>query len=150
MPRSDSSASGFGEIDGGSVCLNRRICRGCRSNRCPDTCRAAPRGEKNEVAPAFVFSHVDFVSNMLERAYAAGDECYQRVSHNLQRSATSGTRFGIPGVPAPQDVALRDQASATLARFIAGTPAHRFYSSLAEYAEASIRDQLARDEEMLD
>jgi len=104
----------------------------------------------SESAPVFVFSHVDFVSNMLELAYAAGEECYKRVSGNLLRSSISETRSGIPGMPMPQDVALKDQASATAPRFIVGSPTHRFYSSLVKYADASIKDQLARDEEMLD
>ena len=29
--------------------------------------------------PEFVFEHVGFVSNLLERAHAAGDDCYQSV-----------------------------------------------------------------------
>jgi len=104
----------------------------------------------SEAAPSFVFSHVDFIANVLEHASIAGNKCYQKVSYNLLRSATNETRIGIPGAPMPQDITLRDQASATAGRFIVGGPVNRFYSSLAEYAEASIRDQLARDEERLD
>lgn len=104
----------------------------------------------SEADSSFVFSHVDFVSNMLELANNAGDECYKRVSSNLLRSSVSGTRSGIPGIPMPQDVALRGQASATAGRYIVGSPTHRFYISLVKYADASIQDQLARDEEMLD
>ena len=100
--------------------------------------------------PAFVFRHVGFVSNLLERAHAAGDATYRSVSSSMARSALSGTRSGTPGQPMPQDVAIRDQASAVATQFIAGSPTHRFYTSLAKSAEADIRDQLLRDEELFE
>ena len=100
--------------------------------------------------PAFVFSHVGFVSNLLERAYAAGDDCYGSVSSSLASSVLSGTRSGTPGQPMAQDVAIKDQAGAVATQFIAGSPTYRFYTSLAESAEASIRSQLLRDEELFE
>ena len=100
--------------------------------------------------PAFVFRHVGFVSNLLERAHAAGDATYRSVSSSMARSALSGKRSGTPGQPMPQDVAIRDQASAVATQFIAGSPTHRFYTSLAKSAEADIRDQLLRDEELFE
>ena len=100
--------------------------------------------------PAFVFSHVGFVSNLLERAHAAGDDCYQSVSSSLARSALSGTRSGTPGKPMPQDVAIKDQASVIAVQFVTGSPTYRFYSLLAERGEASIRRQLLRDEELFE
>lgn len=100
--------------------------------------------------PAFIFSHVEFTSNLLERAYAAGDATYRTVSASLARCALSGTRSGTPGQPMPQDVAIRDQASAVATQFVAGSPTYRFYHSVAERAEAGIRDQLLRDEELLE
>ena len=98
--------------------------------------------------PPFVFKHVGFTSNLLERAYAASYDCYQSVSGSLSSSALSGTRSGTPGQPMPEDVALRDQASAVAGRFDAGSPTSSFYAWLAESAEASIREQLMRDEEL--
>ena len=62
--------------------------------------------------PAFVFKHVGFTSNLLERAHAASYDCYQNVTSSLASSALSGTRSGTPGQPMPEDVAIRDQASA--------------------------------------
>ncbi len=50
----------------------------------------------------------------------------------------------------PQDVATKDQASAVATQFIVGSPPYKFYSLLAESAEASIRNQLLRDEELFD
>ena len=98
----------------------------------------------------FVFKHVEFTSNLLERAYAANFGCYQSVSSSLTRSALSGTRSGTPGQPFPEDVAMKDHARAVAGKFDAGSPTDRFYASLAESAEASIRDQLLRDEEQFE
>ena len=88
--------------------------------------------------PSFAFKHVGFVSNLLERAQAASYDCYQSVSSNLDRSALSGIRSGTPGLPMPEDVAMRDQAAAVANRFDSGSPTFRFYDSLAKSAEANI------------
>ena len=98
--------------------------------------------------PDFVFEHIDFVSHLLERAQAAGDECYKSVTSSLASSTLTGVRSGTPGEPMPQDVATRDQASALASQFDAGSPACRFYTELAASAEASINYQLLMDEEL--
>ena len=98
--------------------------------------------------PSFSFKNVEFVSNLLERAQVASYDCYQSVSSNLSRSALSGIRSGTPGQPMPEDVAMRDQAAAVASRFDSGSPTFRFYDSLAKSAEAKIRYQLLRDEEL--
>ena len=100
--------------------------------------------------PGFIFKHVGFVSNLLERAYAASDDTYQAVSSTLASTALSGARSGTPGQPMPEDVAAREQAKAVAGTFNAGSPAYRFYASLAESAEATIRFQLLRDEELFE
>ncbi|MDE0182647.1 MAG: restriction endonuclease [Caldilineaceae bacterium] len=100
--------------------------------------------------PEFVFKNVEFTANLLERAHAAGSDCYQSVDQSLERIALSGARFGTPGQPRSQDVAIRDQASEVKSQFDAGSPPYRFYNSLSESAEASIRRQLLKDEERLE
>ena len=97
--------------------------------------------------PAFVFTHLEFTSNLLERAQAVGHDCYQSVFSSLAGSALSGTRLGVPGQPMPEDVAIRDQASTVAAQFATGSPPHRFYAQIAESAETSIKEKLLRDEE---
>ena len=99
---------------------------------------------------AFVFKHVGFVSNLLERAHEASSDCYQSATTSLASSALSGTRSGKPGQPMPQDVAIRDQASAVASKFDVGSPAYKFYASLAESADAFIGHQLLRDEELFE
>jgi hypothetical protein len=95
----------------------------------------------------FVFEAVDFVQRVIERAHEAGEECERRVEGHLYGSAISGTFWGTPGQPTPRDLALRDRASEVGARFPVGSAVRRFYDSLVEHAEASIRHGLARDEE---
>lgn len=100
--------------------------------------------------PEFIFKHVGFIAKLLERAYAAHTDCYQDVACSLENSALSGARLGTPGQPRPQDMAVRDQALEVASQYDAGSPPYRFYTSLAESAEASIRSQLLKDEERLD
>jgi hypothetical protein len=97
----------------------------------------------------FVFEHVDFVENLLNRAAAISEQCYRRVSIDLQNSANSEVRTSTVGSPAPQDISVRDQARDAASKFAFGTPAQRFYQALADDAHASIRNGLARDEEYL-
>ena len=101
-------------------------------------------------SPAFVFKRVGFVSNLLERAHTASYDSYQSVSSSLAGGARSGTRSGTPGQPMLQDVAIRDQATAVASQFGVGSPAYRFYASLAEIVGASIRNDLLRDEEIFE
>ena len=91
--------------------------------------------------PEFFFNNVEFISNLLERAYAASTDCYQSVASYLTRSARSGARLGTAGQPMPEDVAIRDQATAVMSQFDAGSPPYKFYDSLAKIAEASIEEK---------
>ena len=100
--------------------------------------------------PGFVFKHVDFVVNLLERSLEANAGCYRSVTGRLVGCAMFGTRSGTAGQPMPQDVAIRDQATAVASQLDAGSPANRFYASLAESAEKSIGDDLLRDEELFE
>ena len=100
--------------------------------------------------PDFVFSHLGFISNLLERASGASHDCYQSVCSSLLRSALTGTGMGTAGQPLPKDVNMREQASAVATQFHPGDPTNRFFASLAESADASIRIQMLRDEELFE
>jgi hypothetical protein len=89
----------------------------------------------------FVFSHLDFVSNLLEQAYKTGDECYETVCRNLFHIAMAGVKVGVPGQPFPEDVQLRDRASAISKQFFKGSPTHKFFESLVKVAEHDITSQ---------
>lgn len=96
----------------------------------------------------FIFTNSAFVSTLLERAYAAGEECYRSVGSNLYQIAVSGVRSGTPGQPMPQDVELRDKSRTIATTLPVASPVRRFYDELAKHADASIKDDLARDEEL--
>lgn len=98
---------------------------------------------------SFIFRYQEFIINLLERAYEAGDECYHWISSNLFRIALSKERKGIVGQPFPEDVELHEKASALAKQFPAGSPVHKFFDSLAKHAEAEIKHKLIRDEEFL-
>jgi len=109
--------------------------------------RSAARLLKN--APSdLLFVRVDFVGNLLERAHAINEDCYRRVGGHLHSAAFGGTHWGTPGQPRPHDVEIRDRASEVAAAFVPGSPRRLFYDSLVESAERSIKDDLARDEEL--
>jgi hypothetical protein len=97
---------------------------------------------------AFVFDHVDFVSNAISRAAAAGEDCFRAVSHHLYACAVYHGRNRVGGSPSPQDVTLRNKATEAMRKAQAGTPLHRFYESLVRRAEGNIREDQAQDEEV--
>jgi hypothetical protein len=92
-----------------------------------------------DVPQSFVFTHIEFISNLIEQAYELGDDCYRAVSYTLAQSVTSGVRSGTLGQPFPEDAALKDRASNIAEQFILGSPSHQFYQSLARKAKASIQ-----------
>ena len=98
----------------------------------------------------FVFSHSEFVSRLLEKAYMVSEDCYRNVTNSLFQSAFSGVRLGTPGQPMPQDIKLRDQAKDLSQKFPMGSPTQRFYFALVRHTEALIHDSLARDEEIFE
>lgn len=97
----------------------------------------------------FVFEESVFTENLLEKAYAAGDDCYAHVADNLHCQAVSGEREGVPGEPFPQEIALRDKARAAALKYNAGSPVRRFFDRLLNDVESSIKHQLLRDEELV-
>ena len=48
-----------------------------------------------EAPSDFVFSHSDFVSNLLTNAQAISDDCYKEVRSNLLKSVEHGGRTGL-------------------------------------------------------
>ncbi|MCA6622824.1 MAG: hypothetical protein IM542_09665, partial [Pseudanabaena sp. M165S2SP1A06QC] len=57
-------------------------------------------------------------------------------------AVTSGGHGGTLGEPSEKDVTLRDHSSAIASQFLIGSPAHKFYSSLAKYADSNIKRQI--------
>jgi hypothetical protein len=95
----------------------------------------------------FIFKHLEFVVNLLKQADNAGDDCYQKVSHNLFVTATFVVRVSIPGQPSSEDENLRDKASEIANRFYKGHPVRKFFDSLVEQAEYNIKSDRMLSEE---
>lgn len=100
-----------------------------------------------EAPRSLVWTRVDWVQDMLNRASILGFDCYSSVASGLHAAVVSGGRSGKPGEPFPEDVEQRDRSYEIARSLTAGSPAHRFYTSLAKSAEASIRWSIERDEE---
>ncbi len=100
-----------------------------------------------EAPEDFIFKHEKFVISALEKAYAAGGDCYAQVASGLSHSVRFGLRSGASGQPFPQDVTLRDKAIEVRKRHNAGSLGYRFYDELAKLAENKIHQAQREDEE---
>lgn len=101
-----------------------------------------------EEAPEdFIFEHEGFVIYVIERAHAAGGDCYTQVAFALSHSVRFGLRSGAHGQPFPQDVTLRDKAMEAIKRYSLGSLAYQFYDELAKWAENRIRDAQLEDDD---
>jgi hypothetical protein len=61
-----------------------------------------------EAESEFLFSHIDFISRILEKANQISEECFQNVKSSLFHMATSGGKHGTLGQPYPEDIQLKD------------------------------------------
>jgi hypothetical protein len=107
----------------------------------------------NHAPQSFVLTHVNFTANLIEQAYSLGDDCYKTVNSHLYSRYPSASDVRVVftlGEPIPEDVTLQNQALAIAKQFPTGSPAHKFYSSLAESAKASIKLWQKQWEEELD
>jgi hypothetical protein len=98
-----------------------------------------------EDAPkAFPLERPDDVRAVLQAAeQGGGADRRQRAERSLRFAAASGMRSRTPPNPCPDDVHQRDRARALADEHRADSHLGRFYTSLAEAAEASIeRDRL--------
>jgi hypothetical protein len=101
----------------------------------------------SEMSQCFVFAQVEFLTRLLEQAHYIGDECYEIVNTNLFNALTRFSRGGTIGQACQEDLTLRDQSLAIASQAFIGSPAHRFYSSLAKYAENNIARQIGMGKE---
>lgn len=103
-----------------------------------------------EAPSTFVFSHSDFVSNVLVSAQAISDDCYEEVRSDLSNSTLYGGRTGLVGEPSYEDQNVRDRAQEFMEKYPVGSPTWNFYKWLSEEAKKSIKSWLESDEEMLE
>jgi hypothetical protein len=110
----------------------------------------AAAGLISDADSSFVFANDQFIINLLERAYAEGQDCYRDVCRKLFMSLHSEARSGLAGEPAPLDISIRDQAKRIAERLPTGTPAHQFYLDVEQETKDWISFSLARDEELFE
>lgn len=103
-----------------------------------------------EAPSDFVFSHSDFVSNLLTNAQEISDDCYREVRSDLLESVESEGRSGLVGEPSYEDQKVRNRAQEFMEMYPTGSTAWNFYKWLSEQAKRSIKSWLERDEEMLE
>lgn len=103
----------------------------------------------SEMPSDFVFSDVEFVENFLRDAGRFGRERQEEAQFALYRAATTGMRSGTRGKPFPQDIALKQNAEAALARIRPGSPARKLFTWIRDHAQQQI-ERAHRDAELLE
>lgn len=104
----------------------------------------------SEADNSFVWTHQDFVNNVLQAAQKFGDTCYRRVCSCFHSSLLHGVRSGTPGQPFPQDIEQRDRSFEIMSKLTPGSPAYKFYKNLHNEAKAEIERHTFEDLDDLD
>jgi transcriptional regulator with XRE-family HTH domain len=92
-----------------------------------------------------VYTEVPFVLAALDAAARFGDECERNMSSALWAATVTGPRSGAPGKPFPEDLQQRDECAAIAKTLVRGSRGEKFYTSLSESAEQSIRWDAQRE-----
>jgi len=98
----------------------------------------------------FLFSNYDFISKLIEKSYVINEDCYKNVCHDCFQIINPINISRTSGDLPLEVVKIRDQSEEISKKFIKGSPTEKFYSSLKEYADDTIRRELAKDEEKFD
>lgn len=104
-------------------------------------------GVLHEAPRDFVFREAAFVWRLLEKARQAGAKTYNIAEGALYGSAISGVKSGTAGQPFPEDIALRDQAEASLGGLSRFAPSRPLYEALKAHASSEIGRALKAEEE---
>ncbi len=111
---------------------------------------AAVAAVLRQAPQSLVYDNVAFVRHALGAAARLGEAHAQRIGGALHAAVTSGVRTGTPGQPFSHDIQQRDTARKIAERLPRGSIEERFYRSLQESAEHSIRWSTERDERLVD
>jgi len=104
----------------------------------------------HEAPRTLIWENVDFVTRLLAAAAAHGEKCLQHVGGALHSAVSSGVRSGTPGQPFAEDIEQRDKSAQVAHTLPRGSVEERFYRSLQNSAEHSIRWSMAEDEKLID
>jgi transcriptional regulator with XRE-family HTH domain len=91
-----------------------------------------------EAKHEFVFVHVSFVIELLERCQAVDFDLHQKVSEKLYCAAGSGVRSGVRGEPMPRDLADKKRAEDILAGLSRLSPAYELFDWIRTSAVSHI------------
>ncbi|HEY3558900.1 MAG TPA: helix-turn-helix domain-containing protein [Kribbella sp.] len=92
-----------------------------------------------------IYGHVSFVSEILDAAAGNSTACLEAIRSSLFRSAVTGSRWGTPGEPFPEDVRLRDECAAIAAELPKGSYAAQFYLDLSRSGALAVEHEIAED-----
>ncbi|SDP76837.1 Restriction endonuclease [Arthrobacter sp. ok909] len=98
----------------------------------------------------FVIRETQFVEELLEEAHQMPESLGRHVIAGLHGSAEFGMRSRSVGVDDPEEVALRDEATATAQRYPEGSPIRLFYEDVAQYASHRLHAERLDDRSLED
>ncbi|MDA9537736.1 hypothetical protein ACM41_16505 [Bradyrhizobium sp. CCBAU 21362] len=104
-----------------------------------------------EEAPhTFVFTHKDFVLELMTRAQRVGAETLKYVGSALFSSSVGGIRQGTAGEPFARDVETKESCEQILATLSKFSPAYELYDGLLKHAQGEIARSLRERDEFED
>jgi hypothetical protein len=101
-----------------------------------------------EAQPELIFSHPQFIHDVLNSAQTIGPDAVKRISSSLYAATCSGVRSTAPGEPFPEDVRLEKHASSVLSTVSRFDPAFELFAELLRTAKAGIASQQREKEAM--
>lgn len=107
-----------------------------------DEKRLACVGYLLQGAPAnLLFTHMGFISRLVEEAHQAGPGCYETICEYLIRMESSEAGFWSAKEPLSADVRMRESARECMGKFPRGSPAGRFYAQVIKKFDNHIECQ---------
>jgi transcriptional regulator with XRE-family HTH domain len=104
----------------------------------------------NEAPHNFVIKEIQFVEELLEEAHQMPQSLARQIVAGLHGSAEFGMRSRSVGIDDPEEVSLRDKATATAQRYAIGSPARHFYENVAKYASRRLQAERLDDRSLED
>lgn len=104
-----------------------------------------------EEAPhTFVFTHKDFVLELMTRAQRVGSDALKYVGSAFFSSSVGGIRQGTAGEPFARDIESKQKCEEILATLSKFSPAYELYDGLLKHAEGEIERSVREREDFED
>lgn len=101
-----------------------------------------------EAEDGFLFSKHNFIAIILEKAAAVSEDCLSSVRSNLFSISISGGWTRSHGKPSEKHLKQKKLGPEYADKYSATHPANKFFNDIAKHADDTIRQELARDEEL--